>query len=89
LHALFGRAIRPLLENAEENDSGTSLIAAVEAGRGVAIVSTNFAHAAGPRLTLLEIEPSPEPLAVGLAYRPRHLSPVARRFVSAVRGLAA
>jgi LysR family transcriptional regulator, benzoate and cis,cis-muconate-responsive activator of ben and cat genes len=87
LTALFGAAIPPLLENAEEHESGTSLIAAVEAGRGVAIVSTNFSHAAGPRLTLLEIEPSPEPLAVGLAYRPRHLSPVATRFVKAVSAL--
>jgi LysR family transcriptional regulator, benzoate and cis,cis-muconate-responsive activator of ben and cat genes len=87
LRALFGRSIRLLLENAEEHDSGTSLIAAVEAGRGVAIVSTNFSRAAGPRLALLAIEPSPEPLAVGLAYRPRHLSPVARRFVKAASSL--
>src|SRR5262249_10355023 len=39
---LFGRAIRRLLENAEEHDSGTSLIAAVEAGRGVALVASVF-----------------------------------------------
>lgn len=89
LHALFGQAIRPLLENTEEHDTGTSLIAAVESGRGIAIVSTNFSHAAGARLTLLEIEPSPEPLAVGLAYRRRHLSPVARRFVETINALAA
>jgi LysR family transcriptional regulator, benzoate and cis,cis-muconate-responsive activator of ben and cat genes len=87
LNTLFGQAVRPLLEHAEEHDSGTSLIAAVEAGRGVAIVSTNFSRAAGPRLTLLSIEPSPEPLAVGLAYRPRHLSPVSRRFVKVVSAL--
>lgn len=87
LNALFGQAIRPLLENAEEHDSGTSLIAAVEAGRGIAIVSTNFSRAAGSRLTLLEIEPSPEPLAVGLAYRPRHLSPAASKFIITVRRL--
>lgn len=89
LNALFGQAIRPLLENAEEHDSGTSLIAAVEAGRGVAIVSSNFSRAVGPRLKLREIEPAPEPLAVGVFYRPRHLSPVARRFVRAVSALAA
>lgn len=88
LNALFGQAIRPLLANAEEHDSGTSLIAAVEAGYGIAIVSTNFSHAAGPRLTLREIEPAPDPLPVGVVYHPCHLSPVARRFVKAVSTLA-
>jgi DNA-binding transcriptional LysR family regulator len=81
LNGLFGRAIQRLLENAEEHDSGTSLVAAVEAGRGVAIVASVFSSVAGPRLKLRELQPSPPPLIVGVAYHPRRLGPTARQFV--------
>jgi DNA-binding transcriptional LysR family regulator len=75
LNGLFGRAIQRLLENAEEHDSGTSLIAAVEAGRGVAVVASVFSSVAGPRLKLRELHPSPAPLVVGVAYHRRRLGP--------------
>jgi DNA-binding transcriptional LysR family regulator len=81
LNGLFGRAIQRLLEKAEEHDSGTSLIAAVEAGRGVAIVASIFSSVAGPRIKLRELQPSPAPLVVGVAYHPRRLGPAARQFV--------
>ena len=81
LTGMFGRAIHRLLENAEEHDSGTSLIAAVEAGRGVAIVVSVLASLAGPRIKLRELQPSPPPLVVGVAYHPRRLGPAARQFV--------
>src|ERR1700691_670401 len=42
---------------AEEHDSVTSLIAAVEAGRGVAIAPESLRCLAGPRLKLLSLQP--------------------------------
>jgi DNA-binding transcriptional LysR family regulator len=87
LNGLFGREIQRLLRHAEEHDSGTSLIAAVEAGRGVAIVASVFCSVAGPRLKLRELQPSPAPLVVGVAYHPRRLGPAARQFVRALSDL--
>lgn len=72
---------------AEEHDSATSLIAAVEAGRGVAIVPSSLACLAGPRLKLIEVSPAPHPLVVGVAYEPKRLSPVAERLVKMLRTL--
>jgi DNA-binding transcriptional LysR family regulator len=87
LNGLFGRAIQRLLKKAEEHDSGTSLIAAVEAGRGVAIVASVFASVAGSRLKLREFQPSPTPLVVGVAYHPRRLGPAGRLFIQALADL--
>ena len=72
---------------AEEHDSATSLIAAVEASRGVAIVPSSLACLAGPRLKLVEVSPAPEPLVVGVAYEPKRLSPAAERLVKMLRAL--
>jgi DNA-binding transcriptional LysR family regulator len=49
---------------AEEHDSVTSLIAAVESGRGVALAPDSLACLAGPRLKLVPLNPQPEPFAV-------------------------
>jgi DNA-binding transcriptional LysR family regulator len=49
---------------AEEHDSVTSLIAAVESGRGVAVAPDSLACLAGPRLKLVPLEPQPEPFSV-------------------------
>jgi len=87
LNGLFGRAIQRLLKNAEEHDSGTSLIAAVEAGRGVAIVASVFSSVAAPRIQLRELQPSPAPLVVGVAYHARRLGPIARQFVRTLTNL--
>ena len=89
LNGLFGRPIQRLLKNAEEHDSGTSLIAAVEAGRGVAVVASVFSRVAGPRLKLRELQPSPAPLVVGVAYHRRRLGPAARQFVRTLTDLKA
>jgi DNA-binding transcriptional LysR family regulator len=75
-------------EIVEEADSSTSLIAAVEADKGIAVVPSCFGSLVGSRLTLREIQPGLPPLAVGIGYLRRHLSPAARRFVEAVRILA-
>jgi DNA-binding transcriptional LysR family regulator len=87
LKGLFGRAIQRLLENAEEHDSGTSLIAAVEAGRGVAVVVSVLSSVAGTRVKLRELQPSPPPLVVGVAYHPGRLGPAARQFVRTLTDL--
>jgi DNA-binding transcriptional LysR family regulator len=49
---------------AEEHDSVTSLIAAVESGRGVAVAPDSLACLAGPRLRLIPLQPQPEPFSV-------------------------
>jgi DNA-binding transcriptional LysR family regulator len=89
LDGLFGRAIQRLLTHAEEHDSGTSLIAAVEARRGVAVVASVFSSVAGSRLKLRELQPSPAPLVVGVAYPLRRLGPAARQFVRTLTELKA
>lgn len=87
LNTIFEGAIRVALENGEEHDNGTSLIAAVEAGRGIAVVPSVVSSVAGTRLVFREIQPKPEPLVVGLAYPRRHVSPATRRFVGTMSGL--
>jgi DNA-binding transcriptional LysR family regulator len=87
LNAIFDGAIRDALASGDEHDNGTSIIASVEAGRGIAVVPSVIASVAGARLVFREIHPKPEPLVVGLAYPRRHLSPAARRFVTVVSAL--
>jgi DNA-binding transcriptional LysR family regulator len=89
LKGIFGRAIQRFLENAEEHDSGTSLIAAVEAGRGVAVVVSVMSSVAGSRIKLRELQPSPPPLVVGVAYHRHRLCPAARQFVRTLNQLKA
>jgi len=88
LETVFARInARPKV--AEEHDSAASLIAAVESGAGVALVPKSFSCSAGPRLTLVPVSPPPEPLIVGMAWRPDRLSPTAQRFASEAREAAA
>ncbi|MES2310486.1 MAG: hypothetical protein V4507_16660, partial [Verrucomicrobiota bacterium] len=49
----------------EEYDSVTGLIGAVEAGRGIAVVTKSIRHLVGNRLKLLPLTPSLSPLSVG------------------------
>jgi LysR family transcriptional regulator, benzoate and cis,cis-muconate-responsive activator of ben and cat genes len=69
---------------AEEHDSVTSLIAAVEAGRGVAIAPVSLRCLAGPRLKLLPIRPPLATLIVGAMYI-APLSQTGQQFVVAVK----
>jgi DNA-binding transcriptional LysR family regulator len=68
----------------EEHDSVTSLIAAVEAGRGIAIAPSSLGCLAGPRLKLLPIRPSLPPIVTGVMYI-RPLSQPGEQFVAAVK----
>ncbi len=69
----------------EEHDSVTSLIAAVEAGRGVALVSQRFDCLAGPRLKVRPLQPAPPPIVVGAARRKENNSPFTEQFLAAVK----
>jgi DNA-binding transcriptional LysR family regulator len=74
---------------AEEYDSATSLIAAVEAGRGVALVPECLACLAGPRLNVRALVPAPAPFVVGI-FRCRQIPPPAtEKFVNALRKVSA
>jgi len=81
---LFAPPARPP-QIVEEHDSATSLIAAVEAGRGVALVSQSFDCLAGPRLKVRPIQPPPAPLVVGVAYRRERNSNAVENFIGAAR----
>ena len=89
LLASMFQSLGAMPEIAEEHDSATSLIAAIEAGRGIALVPSALSSLAGSRITLREIQPSPIPLVVGVAYHRHHLGPAARRFIKTVSLLAA
>ena len=69
----------------EEHDSATSLIAAVEAGRGVALVSQRLDCLAGPRLKIRPIHPAPPPLVIGVAHRKQANSMAAEKFLIALK----
>lgn len=69
----------------EEHDSATSLIAAVEAGRGIALVQQGFECLAGPRLRLRRLGPVVAPFVVGVAYRHEGSSAMAKAFVESVK----
>jgi DNA-binding transcriptional LysR family regulator len=74
---------------AEEYDSATSLIAAVEAGRGVALVPECLACLAGPRLSIRALVPAPAPLVVGVFRCKGVLPPTAEKFMGALRKVSA
>jgi LysR family transcriptional regulator, benzoate and cis,cis-muconate-responsive activator of ben and cat genes len=75
----------PAPQIAEEFDSVTSLIAALEAGRGVSLVSKALNCFAGPRLKFRPLRPSPPPLIVGIAYRKSKHSTATTNFIAAAK----
>ena len=84
LVALFAPLRRaPVL--AEEHDSSTSLIAAVEAGRGVSLVPASLVCLTGPRLKLRRLQPEPAPLVVGLVRKQGTSSKWTEQFLAAAR----
>jgi DNA-binding transcriptional LysR family regulator len=83
LASLFVRLAPPAI--AEEHDSSLSLIAAVEAGRGVALIAQGLESLAGPRLKIRALNPAPAPVVVGVAHRKGKTTAVTGRFVAALR----
>jgi DNA-binding transcriptional LysR family regulator len=87
LKALFRRhGFEP--DPAEECDSATSLIAAVEAGRGIALVPSSLRCLAGPRLKLLPVTPAPPPVILGALSR-RPPSALVSGFIAVAKKAAA
>jgi DNA-binding transcriptional LysR family regulator len=73
--------------NVEEYDSATGLVAAVEAGRGIALVSTSMKCLTGPRVKLLPISPPLPPLVLG-ALTSKFITPMTMQFIAAVKKAA-
>jgi len=69
----------------EEHDSITSLIAAVESGRGVAVIAQPINGLASPRLKIRPLQPAPPPLAVGIAYCKKFRSTATENFIEAAK----
>jgi hypothetical protein len=69
----------------EEHDSITSLIAAVESGRGIAVIAQPLNGLASPRLKIRPLQPPPPPLAVGIAYRKKSRSKTTDNFIEAAQ----
>lgn len=69
----------------EEHDSFTSLLAAIEIGRGVAMLSSSMGLLAGGRVKLIPLHPAPPPLVVGIAYDAAQLSVAGKKFIEAAR----
>jgi DNA-binding transcriptional LysR family regulator len=69
----------------EEYDSFTSLIAAVEAGRGVALIVQIMSLIAGDRLVLRPLKPAPPQLPIAMAYRKDGISAATAAFLAATR----
>jgi DNA-binding transcriptional LysR family regulator len=80
-HLFSGLAKPPRI--VEEHDSATSLIAAVEAGRGVAMVSQRIDCLSGQRLKVLPLWPAPLPLVIGIASPRQGAASVASAFQAA------
>jgi DNA-binding transcriptional LysR family regulator len=66
---------------AEEHDSVSSLIAAVESGAGVAVAPQSLICTAGPRLKLIPFSPAPDPIVIGAAWVKAGLDAAAERFL--------
>ncbi|MDB6020589.1 MAG: hypothetical protein JWQ04_446, partial [Pedosphaera sp.] len=67
----------------EEHDGVTSLIAAVESGRGVALVPSCLACMVGPRLKLIPLNPAPSPIVVGALVREGAVPALVEKLIAA------
>ena len=77
--------IRPArLQFAVECDSGTTLLAAVEAERGISVVPETLAATAGKRLRYLSILPSAPRVAVGIVHLAKRLKPELARAIASM-----
>jgi DNA-binding transcriptional LysR family regulator len=87
LARLFGvTKLRPRI--VEEHDGVNSLISAVDAGSGVALVPESLACFAGPRLKLLPVSPDPGGVTIGAAWPKTGIAPHATRFLELARTTA-
>ena len=79
LDELFAGGRKPHI--AEEHDGITSVIAAVESGRGFALVPKCVESMAGPRVKLVPLDPAPSPVPVGAVWKDE--TEVIKEFIAA------
>ena len=88
LDALFATVkSRPRI--VEEHEGSVGMVAAVEAGYGLALATQSLACSVGSRLKLIPLSPEPPPLIVGAAWPREGLTPAAELFLKCARGAAA
>jgi DNA-binding transcriptional LysR family regulator len=68
----------------EEHDGIASIIAAVEAGRGYALVPDSFECMVGPRLKIIPLNPRGEMISVGAIWKKDSATALAEKFVAGV-----
>jgi DNA-binding transcriptional LysR family regulator len=68
---------------AEEHEGGTGIIAAVEAGRGIAPVPSSLACIVGTRVKLLPLKPVLPPILVGALWLKENDSEPVKKFIAA------
>jgi len=73
----------------EERDSMDGVIAAVEAGRGIALAADRYAHVFGHRIKIVRLIPEPKTIDIGLAARKGPLIPAAQKFWEVTKELVA
>jgi DNA-binding transcriptional LysR family regulator len=71
---------------AEEHEGGTSVVAAVEAGRGVALVPSSLACMVGTRVKLLPLKPALPLIRVGAVRLKESESNLTGKFISLAQG---
>ncbi len=71
----------------EEYDSVTSLIASVEAGRGIALIPESLACLAGPRLVFKKLRPALPPMQVGIVHRREKIPAAEAGFIAAAKAV--
>ena len=71
----------------EEHEDGSSVTAAVEAGRGIALVPSSLACVVGSRLKLISLRPALPPIPVAAVWRKDDESAAVKYFITATRKL--
>lgn len=90
-HELLARvfsATKGRLRIAEEPDGVSSLISAIEAGNGVALMPDSLACVAGARLKLLPLTPAPKPLSIGIVSPKTGRTTAAESFLKSAKEVA-
>jgi LysR family transcriptional regulator, benzoate and cis,cis-muconate-responsive activator of ben and cat genes len=70
---------------AEEHEGGTGIVAAVEAGRGIALVPSSLACIVGTRVKLIPLKPALPPIPVGALWRKESETELVKNFIAAAR----
>jgi DNA-binding transcriptional LysR family regulator len=85
-HAMLEKLFAPVGRKPRiigEHDGVSSIVAAVEAGRGFALVPSCVAGMVGPRLKLLSLKPALPPISVGAVWRKESETDLIKEFIAA------